>query len=250
MNLTPEIIAAGTGCRSSLATVWCAPLQLACTRFGILTREAIAAFLANIGVESEELTVLVENLNYSAQELANTWPQRFATVAKAVRYTPNALALSLAYKPQQIANYVYANRMGNGDVTSGDGWKYRGQGPFQITGKQQMQWMGAVLGLDLVNHPELLQSPAPGALSAALFFSSRGCIIAAENNNFSQVVRLINGAAPDAANQGPLREARYKAALNALPAETITSALPTSGPLSPCESPTILKPAPPSGAIG
>lgn len=233
MILTNAIIISGTGCSAVIATTWLQPLQTACEKFGITTPNAIAAFLANVGVESEELTVLAENMNYSAQALANTWPARFATVPKAIRYNPNALAASLAYKPQQIANYVYANRMGNGDVSSGDGWKYRGQGLIDITGRQMYAVLSGVLGMDLIAHPEQIQQPIPGALSAAWFFSQRGCIAAANNGSFAQVVKLINGAPPDAANQGPLREARYKACLASIVSAGLTSVpAPTPEPLA------------------
>jgi putative chitinase len=227
MNLTSAIVIAGTGCRAATADLWLSSLQSACEKFGIETNNAMAAFLANIGVESQSLTVFAEDMNYSAQALANTWPQRFAANPKAMKMAPNVLATSIAYKPQTIANLVYANRMGNGDVASGDGWNFRGQGPIQLTGRQMFTTLAGILKLPLVQHPELLQQPGEGAQGAAWFFYSRRCIAYANENNFAAVVKAINGAAPTAANQGPLREARYKAALAAITAP-VTSASTTS----------------------
>ncbi|MEG7018924.1 glycoside hydrolase family 19 protein, partial [Pseudomonas aeruginosa] len=82
----------------------------------------VAAFLAQIGHESGQLTRLVENLNYSARGLAATWPSRY----RGADGQPNALAQRLARNPRAIANNAYASRNGNGDEASGDGWRYRG----------------------------------------------------------------------------------------------------------------------------
>jgi putative chitinase len=220
MNLSASIISAGTGCRMATACAWLTPLETACDRFGITSPEAIAALLANIGVESASLTVLAENMNYSAQGLADTWPQRFAIDPKAKPYRPNDQAIALAYKPQTIANTVYANRMGNGNFASGDGWTFRGQGPIQVSGRLLFTQLAGALGLPLVAHPELLQQPQAGALSASWFFHNRGCTAAAESGDFAKVVKLINGAPPSDANQGDLRAARYRAVM-----PLITSAL-------------------------
>src|SRR3979490_363444 len=108
-------------------------LNTAMNRFAIVTPARISAFIAQCGHESAQLTQLVENLNYGAQALQSTWPTRF----------PAALAARVARKPEQIANIAYASRMGNGPAASGDGWKYRGRGLIQITGKDGYQNCGA-----------------------------------------------------------------------------------------------------------
>lgn len=97
-----------------------------------------------------------ENLNYSASGLANNWPARFAVNPKAKPRIPNSLALSLARNPQAIANCCYANRMGNGTPASGDGWRYRGRGLPQTTGKVNYMWAKELTGIDVVSHPELM----------------------------------------------------------------------------------------------
>lgn len=217
MMITKDALLAGTGCRSATADVWLAPVQSACDRFGINTPRSIAALLANVGVESGGLMFFVENMNYSAQGLANTWPTRFSTTGSAPA-RPNSLANSLAHNQEAIANYVYANRMGNGDVQSGDGWKFRGQGPIQLTGRDNITRFGKTVGLDLASDPSPLRQPTVGALSAAWLFLTRGCVIPANAGDINKVIQLINGAPPNSANQGSLRASRYTGALNILTA--------------------------------
>lgn len=98
--------------------------------FGIKTDAQLAHFLANVHHETGGFIADTENLNYSAKALADTWPNRYK-----LNSSPNSLARTLANKPMNIANNVYADRMGNGNEASGDGWKYRGRGSLQLTGK-------------------------------------------------------------------------------------------------------------------
>ncbi|HCE9914838.1 TPA: glycoside hydrolase family 19 protein, partial [Pseudomonas aeruginosa] len=114
-------------------------LNVAMGRFGITSPVRVVAFLAQVGHESSQLTRLVENLNYSAQGLAATWPSRYLGADG----QPNALAQRLARKPRAIANNAYASRNGNGDEASGDGWRYRGRGLLQITGRSNYRAAGA-----------------------------------------------------------------------------------------------------------
>lgn len=100
--------------------------------FGIPNDAQMAHFLANIHHETGGFKADTENLSYSAAGLAATWPGRYKNTTTG---KPNALAVTLASQPQKIANNVYANRMGNGDEVSGDGWKYRGRGSIQLTGR-------------------------------------------------------------------------------------------------------------------
>ena len=94
------------------------------------TIERIAAFIAECSVESGNFTQLNENLNYSVEGLRRVWPKRFPSVDFANQY---------ARQPEKIANYVYANRMGNGDEESGDGWLFHGRGIIQIKGRSSYQ---------------------------------------------------------------------------------------------------------------
>lgn len=153
----------------------------------------MSAFLANIGHESGQLQHLVENLNYSAQGLANTWPSRYAVDSKARPLVPNSLATRLARKPQEIANNVYASRMGNGLENSGDGWRYRGRGLMQITGKNNYAATGKAIGADLLNHPELLEQPEQAAMSAAQYWASNGLNELADAGKLESITRRING---------------------------------------------------------
>jgi len=198
----------GAGCNSSIAALWLPSMQAACDRWQINNRRRVAAFLANVGVESNGLQVLVENLNYSAQGLAATWDRYSATGKKGG--PANSLAQRLNRNPQAIANNVYANRMGNGDEASGDGWKYRGQGPIQITGADNLKAFFAAMGLPLDTDPAKLQQPDLGSESAAWFFAARAnCNPLADADQISNVVKAINGQLPCPANQGDLRKSRY-----------------------------------------
>ncbi|WP_110947430.1 glycoside hydrolase family 19 protein, partial [Pseudomonas bohemica] len=147
-----------------VAGVFVPALNTAMGKYQIVTPARIAAFIAQVGHESAQLTVLVENLNYSADALRKTWPSRFS----------ESLAAEYARKPEQIANITYASRMGNGAPASGDGWKYRGRGLIQITGKDNYRKCGDALALDLINSPELLEQPQHAAMSAAWFWSVNG----------------------------------------------------------------------------
>lgn len=175
------------------AGVFVSAINRAAARYDITSRVRLAAFLAQAGHESAELTRLVENLNYGAAGLANTWPGRFAVDPTARQRVPNGLALRLERQPEAIANAVYGNRMGNGPAASGDGWRYRGRGLFQITGRAQYQRCGRALGLPLVEQPELLERPEYAALSAAWFWEDNGLNALADAGDFEAVTRRING---------------------------------------------------------
>lgn len=152
----------------------------------------IAAFLAQVGHESGGLTRLVENLNYSAQGLANTWPARYAGRMGSGRQ-PNDLAQRLARQPEAIANNCYAGRMGNGDEASGDGWRYRGRGLVQVTGRDNYAAAAKALKLPLLKKPEQLELPGPAARSAVWFWTANGCNELADADKFEAITRKING---------------------------------------------------------
>lgn len=119
-------------------------------------------FLGQILHESAGLTQFTENLRYSAERLCAVWPQRFPTVEAARPF---------AYNPEALANRVYAGRMGN--TAPGDGWKYRGRTPIQLTGKDGYRHVGDLMGVDLVGHPELLSQPDYALQAAILWWESR-----------------------------------------------------------------------------
>ncbi|HEJ3656997.1 TPA: glycoside hydrolase family 19 protein [Pseudomonas aeruginosa] len=171
------------------AGVFVGALNRGMTRFGITSPVRVAAFLAQVGHESSQLTRLVENLNYSARGLAATWPSRY----RGADGNPNALALNLARHPQAIANNTYASRNGNGAEASGDGWRYRGRGLLQITGRSNYRAAAAGLGQPLEAEPELLEQPEWAALSAAWWWSTHGLNELADRGEFAAITRRING---------------------------------------------------------
>jgi putative chitinase len=144
---------------------WIDPLNYAMTRFDINDGRRAAAFVAQIALESSELSHLVENLNYSATKLMQVWPTRFETLKQARTYE---------HRPEQLANYVYASRIGNGNEASGDGWRYRGRGLIQTTGRGNYRATGVALALSLEAQPELLEQSGAAALSAAWFWKAHG----------------------------------------------------------------------------
>jgi len=171
------------------ADAYAVTLSEAMNRFRINTPARIAAFLAQIAHESGSLSRVVENLNYSADGLAATWPGRY----RAPSNQPNETARRLHRKPEAIANHCYAGRMGNGDEASGDGWKYRGRGLIQITGRENYKKCGDGLGLDYMSVPELMEWPQHAALSAAWFWASRNLNELADVGDFLSITRKING---------------------------------------------------------
>ena len=187
------------------AGVFAPVLNTAMSRFGIVTIKRIAAFISQIGEESQQLTRLVENLNYSVDELLKAWPSHFDFVR----------ATACAHKPEQIANIVYAERMGN--TAADDGWKYRGRGLIQVTGKTNYAACGDTLGIDLINQPELLEQPQYAALSAGWYWASCGLNTLADAEDIQNIGSLINtGCKGRVASGEASRLALYHAALKVL----------------------------------
>ncbi len=178
------------GVRQALAVEWLPHISQAAHRYQIdANPRRLAAWLATIAHESARLTRTIENLNYSAQGLAQTWPSRYADITG----EPTQFAYKIARDPERIANHVYANRLGNGGITSGDGWRYRGRGLIQITGRANYAASGAELGLDLINKPEQLEQPYLAAMSAAEWWHRHGCNSLADTGDMSAVTRRVNG---------------------------------------------------------
>ena len=168
-------------------SLWAGALNKHMAFYGINTPKRIAAFLAQIAHESGGFSRLVENLNYSADGLAKTWPKRFANSEK----KPNHLAIELERKPIQIANTVYANRNGNGDEASGDGWKYRGRGLIQLTFKNNYLSIRDKTGLDIYNNPDLLLDPDAAVKSACAYWDLNK--LNRFENDFTALRKAING---------------------------------------------------------
>ena len=148
---------------------------------GVNTPLRLAHFFAQAHHESG-LEPISENLNYSARRLREVFPKYF-TSEQANQY---------AGKPQAIANRVYANRMGNGPESCGDGWKYRGRGFFQITGKSNYMALSMDTGVDYITNPDLLLTEADAMISALWYWNERGLSRFADADDVDAVSDLIN----------------------------------------------------------
>lgn len=158
----------------------------------INTKLRVAQFLAQCGHESNDFTVLQENLNYSALGLAKTWPSRYS-VTKQPPYTPNDLANKLNRNPEAIANNVYANRLGNGPESSGDGWKFRGHGAIQITGKENTSKFAKYVGMTLDQAVDYMNT-TKGAIDASCWYWIDHNLNAySDQGDTLTVTKIING---------------------------------------------------------
>lgn len=189
MNLTTNQIAAATGATIPLAATWQPWLIAAMERFDINTPQRVAAFLSQIGVESGGLCELVENLDYSSAALMEQWPTRF-TPAEAQLYGRTSAHPA---NQQMIANIAYANRMGNGDVASGDGWLFIGRGAIQLTGRANYRAAGAALNMPLEYMPEQVAQPQAASLTAAWYWAEHGCNAMADGGHIAAITQAING---------------------------------------------------------
>ena len=135
-------------------------LPLVMEKFGISNSTRLSHFLSQVAHESGNFKFVNENLNYGAKGLMGTFKKYFPT---------QALATSYERKPEKIANKVYASRMGNGDEASGEGYKFRGRGYIQLTGKDNYKAFSDFIGEDCVANPDLVATKYP-LTSAAFFF--------------------------------------------------------------------------------
>lgn len=165
---------------------WLDPLNAAMVEFDITTWPRQAAFLANVAHESGECRRLEENLSYSAERLRAVWPGRFPSIEAAKDF---------ARQPEKLANYCYGGRLGN--IAPGDGWKYRGRGLLQITGRTAYERCAGALNLPLAENPDLLLEPLNAARSAGWvwrdFKNLNPVADAGGEVNFGRIVRSING---------------------------------------------------------
>jgi putative chitinase len=149
--------------------------------FGINTPLRLAHFLAQCGHESAGFKATSENLNYSAKGLLGIFKKYFPT---------QALADAYARKPEKIANRVYGGRMGNGDEASGDGYKFRGRGYIQLTGKQNYTAFDAAVEDNILANPDLV-STKHALASAAWFWKKNGLSLIADTGDSTEVVTKI-----------------------------------------------------------
>jgi len=156
------------------------------TKYGInANAKRFTHFVSQLAHESANFTVLEENLYYSADGLMKIFGRYFANKAEAEQF---------AKQPEKIANRVYANRIGNGDEASGDGYRYRGRGFIQLTGRANYRSIGKRIGLDLEGNPDQVSSNlATALLVAADYWDSRGLNQIADTDDVYKVTKIING---------------------------------------------------------
>lgn len=179
------------------------PLNAVMGHYNINTPKRQALFLAQVGHESLNLSATHENLNYSADGLLHTWPSRFTVET----------AHAMARQPEKIANHVYANRLGNGDEASGDGWKFRGRGLIQITGRANYKAFADSQGMMTADIASIfMELPIGSAMSAGWFWDTHKLNSFADAGNIFGATQIINGG-----QNGDLdRASRYRLALTAL----------------------------------
>lgn len=153
-------------------------------RWGIKTPRQQAAFLGQCGHECGNFTKLEEGLSYAADRLMKIWPKRFPNMEVANKYARN---------PKALANYVYANRMGNRDEASGDGYRFRGSGWLQLTGHDNFYHASKACGFDYVMNPDLVRTPQHAAMTAGWFWSTHDCNRLAEIGDNLALTKKING---------------------------------------------------------
>jgi putative chitinase len=177
-----KVVAPST--HTAVLAEWVDPIKKACTKFEIDTVREVACFLAQSAHESGGYTHLEESLNYRAPRLMQVWPKRFPSLAIANQYAGNA---------QKLANKVYGGRMGNGDEGTGDGFRFRGRGLFQLTGRDNYTRFGKSIGMSAEQAADYINSKEGAAMSAAWFFDDRGLDRLAATPGVEDETRAING---------------------------------------------------------
>jgi putative chitinase len=176
-------IACPTTAREELA-IYVEPIRKACARFEINTIRRVAAFIAQQAHESAGFTKFSESLNYTAARLCQVWPGRFPTVAAAKPYARN---------PEKLANKVYGGRMGNGAEASGDGWRFRGRGPLQLTGRDNWTRFAKAMEMKLEEALAYGSTPEGGVMAAAWFWETNDINRLADTPSVADETRRING---------------------------------------------------------
>lgn len=199
MDLTTETLAAAVEATPERAQVWVDPLNVAARRFNVATPMRLAGWLATIAVESGRLRYVEEDLRYSADALCRVWPSRFRKrrqgepVSAALGADGMAIAEWHARKPESIANVAYGGRMGNGSSATGDGWRFRGRGLIQLTGRENYRRASLGLVVDLEANPDALLEPEMAAASAGWFWGARGINLFADRGDIIGMRRTVNG---------------------------------------------------------
>jgi putative chitinase len=181
------------------------PLQRACATFDIDSPTRIAAFIGQCAVESGYFTHLEENLYY-------TTPARLLSIFPS-KVTSLQQAMTLVRNPKALANCVYAGKNGNGNPLTGDGWRYKGRGAFQLTGKGNYSDAATETGRPYVTQPELVALPEDACLTAAWYWNCHKLNLLADSWHIDAITKAINGPAM---LERDLRRQRSQEALDAL----------------------------------
>lgn len=181
--ITKSLLVDSKTCSEDMADKWIDALNQVCEKYEINTALRIAGFLSQCGHESGGFRYTVENFNYSAARLLMVFPHYFNADS----------AKNYEYKPEKIANRVYANRMGNEDEASGDGWQYRGRGLIQLTGKDSYAAFSMAADNNSLVEPDLLEQPELAAMSAGWYWSTRKINSLADAQDVLGMTKRVNG---------------------------------------------------------
>lgn len=206
-----QLIAILPACKP-VASAYIAPINAVMQKYAINTKARIAAFIAQIGHESGHLLRQSENLNY-------TTPERVAAMFRSGfdldgdrNIDPEEVEFAKSYlrNPMKLANRVYANRGGNGNESSGDGYQFRGRGPIGLTFRENYRTCGKAIGLDIEQYPELVETPIIGMLTAGWYWDTRGLNALADAGRFDDIGQRINGGSNGALERQKLHAVAKK----------------------------------------
>ncbi len=200
-SLTRALSAVAPALNLNDLSAWTSLLSAKFAAAQITTPRRIAAFLGQTAAESGGFRRLEEDLGYSAPRLCQVWPSRFPTLASAQPF---------AFRPEALANQVYANRMGNGDAASGDGWRFRGRGLIQLTGRAAYERFAASCGLGLDDVINAAATADGAARTAIWFWESNGLNGLADAWALDRITMRINGGMQGAAERVTLCDAALR----------------------------------------
>lgn len=162
---------------------WYKELEPQLEKYGLNSIPRIAMFLAQCSHESSEFRILEENLNYSKDQLLKVWPKLFN----------EDNVLNYARQKERIANRAYSSRMGNGDESSGDGWRFHGRGIIQLTGRENYTNLTKATGVDFITNPDELLKRENSVLAACWFWDTRKLNAPSDTADINTVTKRING---------------------------------------------------------
>jgi predicted chitinase len=166
-------------------TKWEPALTQGFQKFSFTNNQRVAAAIGQFLVEAgDSFEEVVENMNYSAARMMQVWSSTFKTEADAAPY---------AHHPEKLGNFIYANKLGNGNEASGDGYRFRGRGLIQLTGRSEYGEFGAAIGMTAEQVSDYCETPEGAAISGCWYLSSRGCLPFADTWNLAAITLRVNG---------------------------------------------------------